>query len=67
MNNNFQEITQPLQPSQYPIGDIRRLGNIREFRKKFEENYSKAQQAKLDFQHYQGEVDVFGRAISKFQ
>ncbi|EKE05638.1 MAG: hypothetical protein ACD_19C00187G0026 [uncultured bacterium] len=64
---SLQDISQPLQQQQYPVGDIRRLGNIVEFRKKFDENYTKAQQAKLDFQQYQNEIDVFGRAISKFQ
>jgi hypothetical protein len=63
---SIQDASQPLQQQQYPIGDIRRLGNIVDFRKKFEEKYAKAQQAKLDFQQYQNEIDVFGRAISKF-
>lgn len=62
----IQDVSQPLQPAQFPIGDIRRLGNIVDFRKKFEEKYARAQEAKKDFQQYQNEIDVFGRAISKF-
>lgn len=68
MNNNFFELTQPAQPmkpNDYPPGDIRKLGNVIQFRKKFEENYKKAQQAKSDFQVYQQEMNVFGRQLSK--